>query len=385
MSKIDFTAFTQSPAVLAQEIDHYRNWRISGDLYTRALTGPVFYLIACLLMIWLADYIQKWSWLVALPPGGFLMFWVLRIHLKPLERDAGSAAHVRWQRSYWLLIQGSSALWGGVSALVCYLQAEADATVMVCLLATIAFSTAASHTFAMHPSQARIAVLGMILPSAILLLLPLLPLRSTGLTLLIYTFYLMANLRRSAREYAGQIETEIKLIQSQAELAQLSLIDALTGLPNRRSYESVWQQAWALAARKKEALGLLVLDLDHFKLINDRYGHPGGDACLQQFAHLLRQHIRRDSDVIARIGGEEFIVILPCTTIELSCAIAESLRVDLLQHPCVFEGESIPMTVSIGVGVADWIQDETPAATFSRVDQACYQAKREGRNRVVKT
>jgi len=114
--------------------------------------------------------------------------------------------------------------------------------------------------------------------------------------------------------------------------------------------------------------------------VNDQYGHLAGDACLKHFAQILRQQIRRDSDVVARIGGEEFVVILPGINNELAYSMAENLRCVLEEMPCEIATQKIYFTASIGVGIADWSRDGTPADTFQRVDKACYQAKEQGRN-----
>ena len=383
LSEPNLHAFSSAPVTLEEEIRQYRQWRISSDLYTRGRTGPIYYLIACLLIGWLAGYYRQWPGISAGVTGFYVLLWWLRYRCTPPARQASIAMFDAWKNRYWLLVHLTSISWGMTTVAVCYLQQQFDSAMTTCLLATIAFGTAASHVFSMQVQHARLSLLAMVLPPALFLLLPLLSLQSTGVTLSIYLLYLLVNARRTANEYRQQVDTEIMLINSRAELVQLSLIDILTGLPNRRSYENAWQQAWQLAARRNEALCLLVLDLDHFKLINDQYGHLGGDACLRHFATLLKQHIRRESDIIARIGGEEFVVILPDISMAQALVVADQLRLDLMQHPCLFAEQPIAMTVSIGVGCADWQSDTDASATFSRVDRACYQAKNDGRNRVL--
>ena len=383
LSEPDLAALSSAPVALEEEINQYRQWRTSSDLYTRGRTGPVFYLIACMLISWLAAYYQQWPGISAGITAFYLLLWYLRYQCKPPVAHASADAFQAWKKRYWLLVHITSISWGISAVTVCYLQRDIDSAMMTCLLSTIAFGTAASHVFSMNLKQARLSLLALVLPPALYLLSPQAHLQATGITLAFYLLYLLANSRRAAQEYGKQIETEIMLINSRAELVQLSLIDTLTGLPNRRSYENAWQQAWQLASRRHESLCLLVLDLDHFKQINDQHGHLGGDACLRHFATLLKRHMRRDSDIIARIGGEEFVAILSGTSIEQACDIANQLRLDLMQNPCEFEQQHIPMTVSIGVGHADWQSDATASATFSRVDRACYQAKNEGRNRVL--
>lgn len=362
--------------------DDYRLRRGCQDLYQRALIGPPFYLVAWLIIAATAGYFRRELLGSLVPVAVFIAFWLLRRRHRPPTADAGLDAYRRWQGRQWWLIHAGSVAWGVVPALTASLQGQPDSAVLVAAIATVAFTTAASQAFAMAPGPARISILLLILPG--ILACAVNPaLHSVALTLFIYIFYLMANLRRLAAEYRSQAETEADLINKRAELAQLSLTDTLTGLPNRRDYERVWHQAWHHAARRQEPLSMLVLDLDHFKRINDRLGHLAGDACLRHFADLLREHFRRDSDFLARIGGEEFVVLLPGTVGADAMAKAEAFRAALAASPCPVGDERVAMTVSIGAGTVLHGGDADPAASFQRIDDACYAAKRAGRDRVV--
>ncbi len=371
-----------TPTAQTLEVHSYRHRRISEDMYQRALVGAYFYVIACLLIMAITDYHVRWPWPAALLLAAYVLLWWLRYQHHPPTRGAQAAQYTQWFRQQWLLVQIGTFMWGLVPALVGWVQRKPDSSVLVVTVVTVAFATAASHTLAMHPTHARIAIFSLLFPAVAVFALPMVELWSTSVTLFIYAFYLMANLRRNANEYVQQINTEIDLISSRAEVSRLSLLDTLTTLPNRLSYEQAWPQAWHAAARKREPLVLFVLDIDHFKRINDKYGHLAGDACLRHFADILRQHVRRDSDSIARIGGEEFVVILPATLPEFAYTMAEQFRASLGATPCRFEDVAIAMTVSIGMGAVDWDADTNPSATFNRIDHACYEAKNDGRNRV---
>ncbi|MFZ6863525.1 GGDEF domain-containing protein [Undibacterium sp. Ji67W] len=365
---------------LRQEIDAYKNRRITNDLYTRSLIGPLFYMIASGLTISLADYFQGRIWLLLIPGFIFLLLWWQRYIHTPPEPGADKNEYQRWKKQQWRLIHLGALIWSGIATMTACIELRTNNAVIVTMITTIAFSTAASHSFAMHPMQARLCIIEFVLPSTLVYLFYAVDLRAIGVTICIYFVYLMMNLYGNAKEYRKQIDTEVMLIQSRADLAQLSLTDALTGLPNRRSYEATWNHIWRIAARKNDVLGLLIIDLDFFKKVNDQFGHLAGDACLKHFAQILRQQIRRDSDVVARIGGEEFVAILPGITIELAYTVAEKLRRVLEEMPCEIATQKIYLTASIGVGIADWGRDKIPADTFHRVDKACYQAKNEGRN-----
>ncbi|WP_394777573.1 hypothetical protein, partial [Undibacterium sp.] len=199
-------ASTTLPSLASSlEAGIYRNKRTSEDLYKRALIGPVFYLLGCVLILAIAGYHHRWPLYSALPIVAFLVLWVLRYRHRPPAPGSSAEAYTLWTREQWFLQHLGSAVWGVIPAIVGWMQLRPDSTVMVAVIATVAFGTAASQAFALHPAQARITILMLMLPSAAVFALPRLDLASTGLTLFIYTFYLMANLKRSASEYAQQV------------------------------------------------------------------------------------------------------------------------------------------------------------------------------------
>ncbi|MFZ5445029.1 MAG: GGDEF domain-containing protein [Myxococcota bacterium] len=357
-------------------IDTYPLRRRSGDLFERSLVGPIFYVLASLLLLAVSDYWSRWgAWSLA-PAGFFLATWAARVrHRLPADDDLP-----RWTRRHWLIIHTGSLAWGLVPAFVGWNEARPDSAILVASLSTMAFCTATSHSFATHPSHARVTMLLLFLPGVTVFLLAAAELRSTGLTLFVYGFYLLANLRRSAREYERQLETEVALLRSRAEVSALSLTDALTGLANRRGYEQAWARVASTSLREGRPVALLVFDLDHFKQVNDRRGHVGGDECLRHFATLLRGEFRRDSDFLARLGGEEFIALLPGLDEAAARARAEALRQKVQATPCRFDGVEIPLSVSGGLAMLDVA---APDSTFKRADAACYAAKDAGRNCIV--
>jgi diguanylate cyclase (GGDEF)-like protein len=157
--------------------------------------------------------------------------------------------------------------------------------------------------------------------------------------------------------------------------------DGLTGLPNRAAFDERLEVEARRFHRYRRPLALLVLDLDHFKAVNDSYGHPTGDAVLQRVADLLRANTR-DPDVLARYGGEEMVVILPETMLRPAIEVAERIRAAVEATRFDHEGRSIDLTVSIGVSACPECVDD-PADLLRAADDALYQAKREGRNRVA--
>ncbi|TXH89778.1 MAG: GGDEF domain-containing protein [Rhodoferax sp.] len=178
------------------------------------------------------------------------------------------------------------------------------------------------------------------------------------------------------------IESNHNLEKKQQELSYLATHDPLTGLRNRRAFLLEAEHELSRALRYPCETGVLVADLDHFKQINDNHGHPAGDAVLRHFAQLLKAQLR-ESDIPARLGGEEFIVLLPGTGTEGTAVVAEKIRQALEAAPVVHGGQSIGITVSIGVSCLPAHSACTIEALYGRADQALYVAKTGGRNRVV--
>ena len=166
------------------------------------------------------------------------------------------------------------------------------------------------------------------------------------------------------------------------ETYELATTDPLTGVYNRRTFKELAEPQLSRSRRAKLPVSLLMLDLDHFKRINDTYGHLGGDDVLKAFAELIRGCLRKE-DLLARYGGEEFVVLLPGSSQASAAALAERIREGVSALPIKANNHLARVTVSIGA--ASEAGDTLPSleAMLGRADEALYQAKREGRNRVV--
>ena len=196
-------------------------------------------------------------------------------------------------------------------------------------------------------------------------------------------------LLRRYRELSEALDQRVtertrELEQANRQLEKLSRTDGLTGLANRRCFEEILAQDWAVAVRQELCLAVIMLDVDFFKAFNDRYGHVAGDDCLRRVARILESVLHRKSDLAARYGGEEFVLVLQDTDLDGALRIAESVRVAV-------EGLAMPnadsprgvVTVSIGVAVRGPEHDLTGADQLvKRADEALYRAKRGGRNQV---
>ncbi|RMD71663.1 MAG: GGDEF domain-containing protein, partial [Gammaproteobacteria bacterium] len=158
-----------------------------------------------------------------------------------------------------------------------------------------------------------------------------------------------------------------------------SLQDPLTGVGNRLAMEQAIGREVEFAHRYRLPLALAIIDIDHFKRINDRYGHLAGDCVLKHLVERIRTHVRK-TDLVFRYGGEEFAVLLNAE-IEDAAKVAERIRVEVESHPYACGDGAIAVTVSIGIAALK--AGEAPLALFDRADKALYDAKRSGRNRLT--
>ena len=171
----------------------------------------------------------------------------------------------------------------------------------------------------------------------------------------------------------------VSLSRYQRRIEEMASTDKLTGLFNRQAFTILINKLLAEYTRQPRPVSMLLLDLDYFKRINDQYGHATGDQVLRHVAQLLQQCLRK-SDMAVRWGGEEFLAVLNDCALAEAQQIAEKIRLRLAQEPLTREGQ--PMTLSVSVGVSQFIAGELPEHTISRADAGLYQAKQSGRNRV---
>ena len=174
----------------------------------------------------------------------------------------------------------------------------------------------------------------------------------------------------------------IQVQQRKDELWTQANIDTLTGIPNRRAIFKSLEKNVMLCSQYEQPLGVMMIDLDHFKSINDGFGHDGGDIVLKE-ASIRMQDCIRTSDMIGRFGGEEFLAIVPNGTVEELQSIAERIRSSLESSPVSTDDFVIPVTCSIGVAVMLDYEKESIEDIIQRADKALYVAKEMGRNRVV--
>jgi diguanylate cyclase (GGDEF)-like protein len=188
------------------------------------------------------------------------------------------------------------------------------------------------------------------------------------------------------RELARRLKaSEADLVAAKEALAELAVTDPLTGLRNRRGLDQALDREWRRGGRDISPLGIIMVDVDHFKAFNDAYGHVAGDDCLRRVAAVLRDVATRSSDVVCRYGGEEFVILLPNTSDEGTRVVAERV-VEGVRDIAIEHGRSDArpvVTVSAGfVAARPWVTED-PEHAMRQADDALYLAKRQGRNRAV--
>lgn len=180
----------------------------------------------------------------------------------------------------------------------------------------------------------------------------------------------------------ARIRNHLELKKHRDLLENLSTLDGLTNIPNRRRFDEIFAQEWSRAARSHVPLSLLFIDIDHFKKYNDRYGHLVGDDCLKAVARVLQSSLGRPADLLARFGGEEFVIVLPETRENGALHLSESIlkAVEALQLEHASSPIADHVTVSIGAVTCPDVTHFTTADLLEAADKLLYKAKKEGRN-----
>jgi len=188
----------------------------------------------------------------------------------------------------------------------------------------------------------------------------------------------------TVRDISERKQAEEELASLHKELEQLSFLDGLTGIANRRMFDHTLDREWGRAQRNRQPLSLMLFDIDYFKQYNDHYGHQQGDNCLKEVANALTSVLKRAVDLVARYGGEEFVVLLPETDAKQAIRLAEKCRVKIIELQIPHESSKVSDVVTTSVGVSAIIPSAgtQPSSLIDASDKLLYKAKNNGRNRV---
>ena len=221
-----------------------------------------------------------------------------------------------------------------------------------------------------------------------------------GVTILLFTMVSIGSMCAAVSLNSRRLEHDLSLseraLQNERsaleravrELSELATRDGLTGLYNRRFFDEVLEREWRRLTRTRSPLSLVLLDIDHFKEFNDRYGHQKGDEALAAVARVVKSGVKRTSDVGARYGGEEFALVLPETAAAGARGVAERIAMEIRELGIRNEGSNAQgarslLTVSLGVATVVPSAGTVPQTLLAMADEALYRSKREGRNRIT--
>lgn len=363
---------SDDPAASTASLERLRVEVLEVD--ARARLGGVFYLAAWLLVAAAAGDFEQEPLRVAVLLALFAALAAARFLLRP-PAEADESLLRRLMHLQWAVVMATAALWSIVAGAV-FLWPELAGARGAALICSIFFATAFAHTFAMHVGFAALGMMLVYLPSVLLVDANYGGV-ATQFALACYAVYLLGTLLRSHRDYRRRLALEDDLREQRDLFRRLSQIDGLTGLFNRAELSGRVALAFAEHARQRVRHALILLDVDHFKHVNDRLGHAAGDRCLIALSERLRRQFESvPGAAIGRWGGEEFAVLLPASSETAARIAAETVLDDLRRHPLLDDQPAI--TASFGVGEL-LPRHTSPEAWMGEVDRVLYAAKDAGR------
>lgn len=362
---------------------YYRHMQIAG------IAGLTVFLASGVLdMIWMPEVADK-EWLVRFIAGTPMALLLLLTFWEPFKQKIGKAL-----MQPIICLFSSCAVVGLVAiSLIAiepynyyYYNALTVAVVMVFVLSRIQFRWGVVTTIVLMislnvgligfgPAHNRLAVV--IINNYMIF--------SAAVVALVGTFLIERTLRQNYLQSRLLSVENRDLEEANLKLQYLSTVDGLTKADNRRSLDRRLALEWQRARRRRDPLGFIMVDIDHFKQFNDKYGHQTGDECLRAVASLLKGYARRTGDVMARYGGEEFALVLTNATADQARMVAEQMREKLMEMAISYN-DSTQIRVTASFGVASMVPGSgqaSPKALILAADQALYRAKRAGRNRVI--
>lgn len=361
--------------------------QIGQDLSNRSLIGTIVYVLiwAAIMLPSLSDMTNRGENLaLIICTSAVVLVSLLRLICVLYYRDL-LKSDLPEAPSFWPLHLGvfmSGGVWGGICYFLMTHPQFEDCSVAL-FIATAGLCAGGIASLAPSRNAVAIYLVMIVAPlAAALVQSPIPRAESIAWLFIIYVggLYIISGFHR--KEYFSALNSKLKLTEQTERLMQLNTIDSLTGLKNRRYFESQLAYEYKRAIREELPISIILLDLDHFKGINDQYGHLIGDECLKEMARSTACLINRSVDIVARYGGEEFAVILPNTDQANALKVAERIRHKIEQMTIRYGEYSIRFTASLGVATQIPEAGNSELALVQRADKALYRAKNNGRNRI---
>jgi len=360
---------------------HKMNKRVINDLKKRSTIGIPFYILIAFCVVF-AEGLYKRQYLFSivflLSMMGICLFRLIHLVISSKISDRCERLNTG---VFFASVIVTALIWGTAQAQIMLQQGEymtqALMTVSICGLCA-----AGVVAFIPNRQLSIIFNLSMLMPAAVAMLVNGLNTPLVVLTFL-YSFFMVLLTFRGNKEYWEALENEYLLEIKSQELVRLSNTDVLTGLYNRRYFDEAFEKEWNRSERNNSILSIILFDIDHFKNVNDTFGHQVGDEYLKKTAENLNSVFKRDYDIVARYGGEEFIVLLAGINADYARQMAENVRKRIETMTIDYRGKRVMATISAGIMCCVPDLNTTPDSIMSCADQALYLAKHEGRNRVA--
>jgi len=357
------------------------NRRVINDLKNRSTVGMYFYLAVTLGVLSVDGFYQRHPGFSAVFLAAMVFIAVFRIsHFYLYDRFE----RINYQANFCAFFTSvfATALTWGLGFAYFMVQPEELTSKMVMMASSVGLDSGGVVAFI--PSRRTAVTYNLLaLMPAVMAMLYLQIHLIIAFLIVLFAAYMTLVAFRGNREYWDALENEYLLKRKNEEIKEISRIDVLTGLYNRRYFSEIFNLQWKTAARNNGSLIVLICDLDFFKEINDTYGHLAGDEYLKQAAGIFLHTFKRDTDLIARYGGEEFVVLLSGMDKERAVSFAERVRQQIRELTVVYSGQQLQTTISIGLSICSpkigWKSDRL----LEQADRALYQAKNQGRNQVV--
>jgi diguanylate cyclase (GGDEF)-like protein len=355
--------------------------RLMEDLAERSLPGIPAYIALWSVIIFATGFHHTHTTVAYSAWLGFLVVSILRIVYQFTYQRLYRLNPALNRVLFLISILTPAGLWSALF-IFCILGPNTDNIRILTVMATAGLCSGAMTSFAPDRKIAIAYLMLIILPACISIIvfhreeIPLFYLMIT------YIGFTLLQLSRGRREYWNALENEAALAEKTRQMEAISKIDGLTGIYNRRHFNQILDLEWKRGSRENRLLTLIMLDIDHFKHINDTFGHLTGDDYLKSVAAILKGSFQRCTDVIARYGGEEFVILLPATPRADAAVLAENLRKRIESHPVKSRTITIKATVSLGIASCIPNYKTPPERLISLADKALYCAKAGGRNQV---
>ena len=357
------------------------NNRVLQDLKKRSTFAIFFYITLAFILVFADNYYERhplFSMFFLLFIGGICLFRM--IHLV-MSKKKGEHYELSTQNIFFLSVIATALIWGIYFALI-MLQKEEHSLQMLTVALICGLCAGGVVAFLPNRWLSFYFNIAMLMPATVTLFVNNVNINLATM-ILFFSAYLIIITYRGNREYWDALENEHLLELKSRELAHLSNTDVLTGLYNRRFFDQALDLEWKRSGRNKTMLSVILFDIDHFKNINDSFGHQAGDEYLMKTAAIMNSVFKRDLDIAARYGGEEFIVLLPEINADHARQLAEQIRQKI--ESLIVKHQEKEVSATISAGIMCCVADFSTISDFiiTCADKALYAAKQGGRNRVV--